>query len=265
MRAGRIVAIVIGSILALAGALVAIAATIGLVLAGGDNTIETGKQRLATVTSAITSGSAQIEGERPGGWFFDENDELALRITAEAPAGRSLFLGIGPAADVRAYLAGVAYDEIDDLSFRPFSVDYDRRGPVDGGDPAPPGDQTFWTVRSEGTSGTVQIDWDYAPGSYVVVLRNTDGSSGVEADTSLELEVPFLHAGLIVALVIGGLLLLLGLVVAIFVARGRPAPPPPPAAAPATPPPPPAAPEQPAPAVPPAEPDADAPPARPAE
>jgi len=230
MRAGRIVAIVIGSVLALGGALAVVAAAIGLVVSGGDNTIGTGTQRLSSQTSAITSGSAKIEGERPAGWFFDETDTLALRITAEAPAGKPLFLGIGPTADVRAYLQGVAYDEIDDISFRPWGVDYDRRGPAEGATPTPPGDETFWTVRSQGTSGTVQIDWDYTPGSYVVVLMNADGSSGVEADASLELEVPFLHAGLIVALVIGGLVLLLGLVVAIFVARRPSAPPPLPAA-----------------------------------
>ncbi len=227
MRAGRIVAIVIGTVLAVVGLLVVAAGVIGLVVAGGDNTIETGSQRLTTVTAAIASGSAEIEGERPAGWFFDENDQLALRITAETRGAKPLFLGIGPSGDVLSYLDGVAYDKVDDISFNPFSVDYDRKGPPDGRDPAPPGEQTFWTVHSEGTSGTVQIDWDYEPGSYVVVLMNADGSAGVDADTSLELEVPFLHAGLIVAIVIGGLLLLLGLILAIFVARGPKAPRPP--------------------------------------
>jgi hypothetical protein len=75
----------------------------------------------------------------------------------------------------------------------------------------------------------VRLDWDYAPGSYTVVLMNADGTRGVEADASLELEVPYLHAGLIVAVVVGGLLLLIGLLLAIFVARSPKAPPAPPA------------------------------------
>jgi hypothetical protein len=261
MRPGRIVAVVIGTVLAVVGLLVVAAGVIGLVLAGGDNTIETGTQRLTTTTAAITSGSAKIEGERPAGWFFDENDKLALRITAESPGGKPLFVGIGPTIDVRRFLDGVAHDEIDDISFRPFGVDYDRKGPLDGREAAPPAQQTFWTARATGTSGTVQLDWDYEPGSYVVVLMNDDGSRGVEADTSLELEVPFLHAGLIVAVVIGGLLLLLGLVLALFVARGPkgpPAAPPGPAAAPAAAAPPPPepgpAPEEPKPPPPPAAP-----------
>lgn len=83
----------------------------------------------------------------------------------------------------------------------------------------------------------MRLDWDYAPGSYTVVLMNADGSRGVEADASLELQVPYLHAGLIVAVVVGGLLLLIGLVLAIFVARGPKAPPPAPEEPPAAPPP----------------------------
>lgn len=224
MRPGRIVAIVVGTILAVIGAAVVAAGVIGLVLAGGDNSIETGTQRLSSTASAIASGSAEIEGERPAGWLFGDDEELALRVRAEAAGRKPLFLGVGPAAAVREYLDGVSYDRVDDISFRPFGVDYDRRGPLEGRTPEPPGEQTFWRARAVGSAGTVQLDWDYEPGSYVFVLMNADGSPGVEADTSLELEVPFLRAGLIVALVIGGLLLLLGLVLAVFVAR-RPKPP----------------------------------------
>ncbi|HJU47180.1 MAG TPA: hypothetical protein VJ689_03540, partial [Gaiellaceae bacterium] len=242
MRPARIVAIVIGTVLALVGAIVVIVGAGALVLAGGDNTIGTGSQRLTTVTAAIASGSAEIEDERPAGWLFDDNDELALRINAEAAAAKPLFLGVGPTDRVLAYLRAVPYDEVDDISFRPFGVDYDRKGaPGESADLPRPGEQPFWTARAVGSAGTVQLDWDYAPGSYTVVLMNADGTRGVEADASLELEVPYLHAGLIVAVVVGGLLLLIGLLLAIFVARSPKAPPAPPAspAPEAAPPPPP--------------------------
>lgn len=221
MRPARIVAIVTGTILALVGFVVVVASVAALVLAGGDNSIDTGSQRLTSVTAAIVSGSARIEDERPAGWLFDEDDDLALSINAESPSTKPLFLGVGPTDDVRAYLQGAAYDEVDDISFRPFGVDYDRQGPPgEGRELEPPGDQGFWTARAVGTAGSVRLDWDYAPGSYTVALMNADGSRGVEADASLELQVPYLHAGLIVAVVVGGLLLLIGLVLAIFVARG---------------------------------------------
>jgi hypothetical protein len=241
VRPARIVAIVIGTVLALIGAIVVIVGAGALALAGGDNTIGTGSQRLTTVTAAIASGSAKIEDERPAGWLFDENDELALRINAEAAGAKRLFLGVGPTDRVLAYLRAVPYDEVDDISFRPFGVDYDRKGaPGASADLPRPGEQSFWSARAAGTSGTVRLDWDYAPGSYTVVLMNADGTRGVEADASLELEVPYLHAGLIVAVVVGGLLLLIGLLLAIFVARSPKAPPAPPAPDAETAPPPPA-------------------------
>jgi hypothetical protein len=232
MRPGRIVAIVVGTILSLVGALIVLAATAALVISGGDDTIDTGKQRLTSVTAAITSGSAEIEEERPVGWLLDEDDDLALRVSADSPGTKPLFLGVGPTDDVRTYLEGAPYDQVDDISFRPFGVDYDRKGPPgEGRELDPPGEQGFWTARSTGTSEAVRLDWDYAPGSYTVVLMNADGSRGVEADTSLELQVPFLRTGLIVAIVIGGLLLLIGLLLAIFVARGPKTPPSEPASA----------------------------------
>lgn len=238
MRPARIVAIVAGTILALLGGAVVVAATVALVLAGGDNTIDTGDQRLTSVTAAIVSGSARIEDERPAGWLFDEDEDLSLRINAESPGTKPLFLGVAPTDEVRAYLQGAPYDEVDDISFRPFGVDYDRQGPAgEGRELERPGDQGFWAARAVGTAESVRLDWDYAPGSYTVVLMNADGSRGVEADASLELQVPYLHAGLIVAAAVGGLLLLIGLVLAIFVARGPKAPPPAPAEPPAAPPP----------------------------
>jgi hypothetical protein len=217
----RLLSVVVGTVLALAGVALTVAAALGLVLAEGDNTISTGSQRLSTPTAAIVSGSAELSGERPAGWLFDEDDELALRITAESTSSTPLFLGIAPTPDVDAFLTGAPYDEIDSISFRPFGIDYDRRGPPDGPPPPAPTEETFWTVRSEGASGTVQIDWDYAPGSYAVVLMNADGSPNVVADASLELEVPLLRTGLIAAIVIGALLLLLGLVLALFGGRRR--------------------------------------------
>ena len=234
MRAGRIVAVVLGTLLALVGAVI-IAAAIGvLALAGFDNTVDTGNQRLVSETAAITAGAVELEGDRPTGWPFSDEDELALRVEATSAAGEQLFLGIGPTADVERYLAPVEYDEIDDVSFHPFGLDYDRQPAAEsGGTLEPPADQTFWTAQAEGPQSNVELNWDFAPGRYTLVLMNADGSPGVDADASLELEVPFLQEGLWIAAGVGALFFLVGLLIALFVARGPKPAPAPAAAAPA--------------------------------
>ena len=90
---------------------------------------------------------------------------------------------------------------------------------------APPDEQTFWTARAEGPQSTVEVDWDFQPGRYTLVLMNADGTPGVDADASVELEVPFLETGLWIALGVGAALFLIGLLIALFVARGPKAPP----------------------------------------
>jgi hypothetical protein len=234
VRAGRIVAVVLGTLLALVGAVIVAAAIGVLALAGFDNTVDTDNQRLVSETAAITVGAVQLEGERPTGWPFSDEDELALRIDATSAAGEPIFLGIGPSPDVERYLAPVEYDEVDDVSFNPFALDYDRQPAAEpGGTLEAPAEQTFWTVQAEGPQSSVQLDWDFAPGRYTLVLMNGDGSPGIDADASLELEVPFLEPGLWIAAGIGAAIFLVGLLIALFVARGKkPAPAPAPAPAP---------------------------------
>ena len=49
-------------------------------------------------------------------WVIDALDtDLRLRVTADSSDAQT-FIGIGPAADVDAYLAGVAHDEITGLT-----------------------------------------------------------------------------------------------------------------------------------------------------
>jgi hypothetical protein len=226
VRPGRIVAVVLGTLLALIGAVIVAAAIGVLALAGFDNTVDTDNQRLVSETAAITLGAVELEGERPTGWPFSDEDELAVRIDATSAGGEALFLGVGPTADVERYRAPVAYDEIDDVSFNPFALDYDRRPAAGtGGTLDPPADQTFWTAQAEGPQSSVQMDWDFAPGRYTLVLMNGDGSPGIDADASLELEVPFLQQGLWIAAGVGALIFLIGLLIALFVARGSKAPP----------------------------------------
>ena len=105
-----------------------------------------------------------------------------VRIRGESPAGKTLFIGIGPQAEVARYLGSVAQANVQDLDFDPFRVTY---LPVTGRAPqAPPTEQSFWAASASGV-GTQTLTWKVRDGDWSVVLMNADGSRGVTAHVDL--------------------------------------------------------------------------------
>ena len=215
---GRILLVILGSIVALIAA--------GLLVAGGvalwadltqrddDGYLTTPTERLETESYAITSESIDLfETDTSGDWVLTEGVLGNVRITGES-AGPDVFIGIGPTADVDAYLDGVERAEIQDVNFDPFEVDYRLFA---GGEPSgPPGEQTFWVTSAFG-AGEQTATWDAESGEWTIVLMNADASDGVAADVSVGAEANFLlwlAIGLLVAgllvLAVGVLLIVLG-------------------------------------------------------
>jgi len=120
---------------------------------------------------------------------------------------------------VARYLNGVGHTEISDFEADPFKVTY---VPRPGGQPAAdPAAQTFWVASDSGT-GPRTLDWNVADGNWSVVVMNADGSQGVDADVSIGSKLPVVLPVSIAALVVGGLLVILGIVViAVTVATRR--------------------------------------------
>jgi hypothetical protein len=221
--AGRVVVVVLGSILALLG--------IGGVLASGALTIaaatqrddagyfHTDTERFSVGTYAITSEDLDLDtGKRPREAGFVVGDLLRVRLRA-APADRGtpVFLGIGPTAAVDRYLRGVAHDVVRDVDLHPFSVEYRTRAGTE--EPGAPGDQDIWVASSEGP-GRRQIIWEPKSGNYTLVLMNADASRGVSADVSVGVEVR--HLWLIIGVLFAvGLVLLVGGVAMIVAASHR--------------------------------------------
>ena len=199
--AGRVVLIVVGVI----AGIVAFA-----LLAGGcalvavdrtqrddDGFLMSPSEDFSTPTYAVVSESADLD---TGGaeWALD-TFLGTVRIRSDSDE-RDVFVGIGPAADVDAYLDGVDHDEVTDLKDEP---NYDR---VAGGAPsAPPGDQRFWAESASGT-GELTVDWEPEDGVWRVVLMNADAARGVSSDMSIGAEldsVLWIGIGMLLA---GGLL-----------------------------------------------------------
>lgn len=218
---GHILLVVFGSIVALLG--------VALLGAGGtalwadltqrddDGYLTSPTEPFETETFAITSESVDLlESGDAGERFLTEGVLGNVRITGES-AGNDVFIGIGRTDDVDSYLDGVAHDQVRDIDFDPFAVEY-RRFP--GGEPAgPPGEQDFWAASASG-SGRQSAVWEAESGDWTVVVMNTDASRGVAADLSAGAEANFLIWLAIGLLAAGALILAGGVTMIVFGARG---------------------------------------------
>ena len=229
MSAGRVVLIVLGSIGVLFG--LAVMAGGGFLLWADrtqrdDGYLTTPTERFATPTYALTRTRLEVDTNEEG-WVLNESWFGKIRIRGESPAGKTLFIGIGPQAEVARYLGDVAHANVQDIDFDPFRATYLS---VSGGAPqAPPTEQSFWAASASGV-GTQTLTWKVREGDWSVVLMNADASRGVGADVDLGAKLSFL-LWVAIGLLIGGLLVCGGSAALIVLAARRPRPPPAPPAA----------------------------------
>ena len=224
MSAGRVVLIVLGSIGVLFG--VAVLAGGGFLLWADrtqreDGYLTTPTERFATPTHALTRTRLEVDTDGTG-WVLNDNWFGKVRIRGESPGAKTLFMGIGPEADVAKYLGTVAHANVEDIDFDPFRVTY---LPVTGGAPqGPPTDQRFWAASASGV-GTQTMTWKVREGDWSVVLMNADGSRGVAADIDLGAKLTFL-LWVAIGLLLGGVLVVGGSTALIVLAARTPRPPP---------------------------------------
>ncbi len=221
MKPLRVLLLIAGSLVALIGfGLLAAGAGLGRAVAterDDDGFFTTPFERFESDSFAITSDRIDLGEPGPDDWWSDR-DLATVRVTADDTETGRLFIGIGPEADVEAYLAGVPHDEVDDLEFGPFVADYRRENSAGTARPGPPDAQEFWVAQSAGEA-TQRLTWDPEPGDWAIVVMNADGTEGVSADIELGAQLSFLvpvavGLGIAGALAIGlGAALILGGVV----------------------------------------------------
>lgn len=201
---GRVLLVVLGSIVALVGAGV-IAAGIAAIVVDQTQRDDQGflmspDETFRSDAYAVVSESADVslEGQERAVDFF------LGTVKIESDSVRPVFLGIGPAADVDSYLGDVGRSVVTELDRRPRYDEQPGSGPA-----APPGEQSFWAASATG-AGNQELTWDPEDGDWVVVLMNEDGSAGVEADLAIGAELdPLVWIG-IGTLLVGLVVLLLG-------------------------------------------------------
>ena len=174
---GRIVLIVLGSLMALIAFGLAAGGLTMLVLdhtqRDRDGYLMTPHRHLSTGTYAITSGAIDLGR---GGSARDFLGSVRIHTDSERP----VFVGIARARTTDRYLAGVGRAEVKDVS--PWNVSYQVTG---GGPPAArPEAQTFWVASATGSGGQ-NLSWKPSSGTWRVVVMNDDGSRMVDVDASV--------------------------------------------------------------------------------
>lgn len=188
-RSGWSAAHVVGMVLATAVGVVGLLlligglAVIGLSVFGRDDDgfFTSDAERLASPTAAITTEQIDLGTEEfewaPQGVLGD----VRLRVDG---GRRRVFVGIGPDAEVRRYLEGVAHDQLVDIhAGEPEFLRVPGRGA-----PAPPGEQDFWVARAEGP-GAQSLRWDVEFGRWTAVVLNADAARGVEVEADVGVQV----------------------------------------------------------------------------
>jgi hypothetical protein len=195
----RIASVVAGAVLALAGG-----GTIGLASA---QEVEGGyfsspEQRFSTATAVVKSDEIAVDAEsaRAGNPSPDLGELATVRVAVQpVDPNVTVFVGIGPKADVERYLRDVPYEEFVSATFDPFRATFRQvPGSATIADPA---DQPFWVATSAGT-GAQTVEWDKGGGAWSIVVVRLDGASGVDVTASIGLRFGFLlptGIGLLVA------------------------------------------------------------------
>jgi len=222
MGPGRVIAVVLGALLLLPA--------LGLLAGGGilvwaDTWERTDDGYLFSATDSFSTGgyamlSDRIDLETNADWMPLSAALGTARVEVTGTgAGDDVFVGVGPTADVEAYLDGVERTVVADLGVDASPADQVL---LPGGAPAgPPTDESFWTTQASGP-GTQQLSWEPADGTWTLVVMNADGSSGVSVDARIGATAPAL-GGLAWGLLGGGLFLLLIAVLVLVLALRRPA------------------------------------------
>jgi hypothetical protein len=182
---GRVVRLVFGGLGVLA-ALGFLAGGVALTWAletqrDGSGYFTTNTHHYKTSAYALSTESLDVNRSSPI-WAL-----ARLRITVTSTnAAKPLFIGIARTSDVDTYLARVERDELRDIKFDPFSIDYRRVGA--GAPTALPARQSIWRAHATGI-GAQTISWPVEKGRWSAVVMNADGSPRLSVDAQLAARV----------------------------------------------------------------------------
>ena len=203
---GRVSAVVLGSLLIVTALGTAIGSGVLMAADRGrsaDGFVTTGPMSVSSAGYAVVLDPVDLQtgpgGPALGATLGD------VRVSATGSGASAVFVGIGPAADVEAYLTGVERSRLTGPQGR---TGREITQVTPGGAPAtPPAQQAFWAVATSGP-GTQQVTWTAAEGRWTAVVMNADRSRPVAAELTAGVTAPILR-GLWTGLGVGAAITLL--------------------------------------------------------
>ncbi len=194
--AGRIAALVAGVMLALLslGSLAT-----GGVLMWADQALRSDGYLTTATTTYSTSGYALVSEPAELGWGWLVTGligEVRVRVTPVG-SGQPVFVAIGSADQVAAYLRGAPYTTVPSPG-QGGLVSHDGTAA-----PAPPRTARIWAVQVSGT-GTQTLQWAARTGTWMIVAMNADGSPGLVARADVGASASWLFQ-LSVELIVGAI------------------------------------------------------------
>lgn len=188
----RVVVLVAGALLVLVGAPAA-------VLVGPDDTVGSGDRELATDTAAFATAPSVLGFMGP-----------TLHVAAASDGG-DVFVGVGHEVDVRAYLGGVAHEQIVRMGV-PWSPELQpRANGADAAEVAP--DSRDWWYAQAGGSGRQEVTYELGAEPVSVVVMSADGAAPVAVDVEVGVQIENLFSSFVVVTGIGIVLLVVGVLV----------------------------------------------------
>jgi hypothetical protein len=191
----------------LAGVFVGVLGIVLVAVVGSDGTVRSGDERLSVSSRALVVSLDKLDGISQ---VTRVTGTPRLRIDVRG-MGADVFVGIGPAARVEAYLAGAGIDRVGDFQLDPFTLRTSRRGGA--ATPAPPGEQDFWTARVQGR--TVSVEWTLDDRDDRLVLMRSDAGLGVGSSGRFALSVPRAFPIGVTLIAVGAVLLAAGIVLVV--------------------------------------------------
>jgi len=175
-----------------------------------------GSGGMSTATAALVTGTAQFEEVTEA--EVDEGrtgGEVRIRISAERNDGGDVFVAIGSAEAIQAFVLRGSHEVLSDLKFDPF----DYRGVSVGGTRALTAPDAGLFAVSAGGAGRQEITWTVEPGEWRAIIMNSDGSPGVDVDVRFGVRFPYLRGFAIAGMIIGGALIVIGVLWLVFLYR----------------------------------------------
>jgi hypothetical protein len=213
----RVLLLMTGAVAAIAGAVVLATGAAFALTFGSDDRVATDPATLSGQGVALVLDDLSVDAVG----LPIPDDVGSLRLTAEAPNGSPVFLGVAATADADAYLVGAPYDAVvADLGAGTAEV-----RPVPGSQvPDPPASQPFWLHSSQSSAGAPASIPATVPAGSSVVVMNGDAAPSVTARVAVALTLPGAWTASLIAIGSGAVLLVLGGLLLVWGRRrGRPA------------------------------------------